>query len=74
MKTRFCNLIQSPDAGEGALKESNYSTERSPTTALLFEAARTVLLPLVRLEDALPSVQVFLETKCKVGCSVQEQH
>jgi hypothetical protein len=73
MKTRFFSLFQSPDAGEGTLMNSNYSTERSPTTALLFEAARTVLLPFVRLEGALPSVEVLLETKCKMGCSAQEQ-
>jgi hypothetical protein len=73
MKTLFCSLFQSPDANEGTLMNSKYSMERSPATALLYEAARTVLLPLVRLEDGLPSVQVFLETKCKVGCSVQEQ-
>jgi hypothetical protein len=72
MKTRFCSLSQSPDAGEGTLMDSKYSMERSPTTALLFEAARTVLLPFVRLEGALLSVEVVLETKCKVGCSVQE--
>jgi hypothetical protein len=72
MKTRFSNLIQSPDASEGVLMNSNYSTERSPTTALLFEAARTVLLPMIGLESAEPATEVILETRCKVGCSVQE--
>jgi hypothetical protein len=72
MKTRFSNLFGSPDSGEGALGNSNYSTERSPTTALLFEAARTVLLPVVRLDGELSSTEVRLETKCKAGCSVQE--
>jgi len=51
MRTRFCRYLQSPDANEGTLRDSNYSTERSPRTALLFEAKRNVLLPLVRLED-----------------------
>jgi hypothetical protein len=72
MKTRFCSLSPSPDDSEGTLMNSKYSTERSPTTALLFEAARTVLLPFVGLEGALPSAEVAVETKCKVGCSVQE--
>jgi hypothetical protein len=72
MKPRFCSLIQSPDAGEGTLMDSKYSTERSPITALLFEATRNVVLPLVRLEGGLPSVEVLSETRCKVGCSVQE--
>jgi hypothetical protein len=72
MKTRFFNLIESPDSGEGTLRNSNYSMERSPTTALLFEATRTVLLPLVEPEGGSPCAEVFLETKCKVGCSVQE--
>ena len=72
MKTRFLNIFESPDSGEGALGNSNYSMERSPTTALLFEAARTVLLPIVELEDKSAAGEVRLETKCKVGCSVQE--
>jgi hypothetical protein len=72
MKTRFLNVFESPDSGEGALRSSNYSTERSPTTALLFEAARTVLLPVVELDGQLSSTEVRLETKCRVGCSVQE--
>lgn len=72
MKTRFASLMESPDANEGMLTNSSYSTERSPTTALLFEAVRTVLLPLVRLEGEPPSAEVLLETRCKMGCSVQE--
>jgi len=72
MKTRFFNLIESPDSGEGTLRNSNYSMERSPTTALLFEAARTVLLPFVELDGGLPSTEVLLETKCKVGCSARD--
>lgn len=51
MKTRYCGYLQSPDANEGTLPNSNYSTERSPRTALLFEAKRKILLPLIRLED-----------------------
>ncbi len=62
----------SPDAGEGTGANSNYSTERSPTTALLFEATRTVLLPLVRLPEDRPSVEILPETRCNMGCSVQE--
>jgi hypothetical protein len=72
MKTRFLNVFESPDSGEGSLRNSNYSTERSPTTALLFEAARTVLLPVVALVTESSVTEVRLETKCRVGCSVQE--
>jgi hypothetical protein len=54
MRTRFCSFIQSPDANEGALALSKYSTERSPVTALLFEAKRKVALPVVRIEEGLP--------------------
>jgi len=50
MMTRLCSFIQSPDANEGALAPSKYSTERSPTTALLFEAKRNVALPVVQIE------------------------
>ena len=72
MKTRFSSRIQSPDASEGTLNNSNYSTERSPTTALLFEAKRTVALPLVRLEVDQSSLKIFSETRCVAACSVQE--
>lgn len=72
MKTRFNSLAQSPDANEGSLMNSNYSTERSPTTALLFEAQRTVLLPFVRLEGKLPSVEILPEATSQTGRSVQE--
>ncbi len=72
MKTRFNSLIQSPDANEGTLTSSNYSTERSPKTALLFEAQHTVLLPFVRLEGNLPSVEILPEATSQSGCSVQE--
>jgi len=51
MRTRVCRWIQSPDAKEGALGTSNYSTERTPITALLFEAKRKIALPTVRLES-----------------------
>lgn len=50
MRTRLCGFIQSPDANEGALAASMYSTERTPITALLFEAKRKVALPVVRIE------------------------
>jgi hypothetical protein len=72
MKTRFINFMGSPDANESTGMDSKYSMERSPTTALLFEAARTVLLPLVRLPEGMPSTEILLETRCQVGCSVQE--
>jgi hypothetical protein len=74
MKTRFASLIQSPDTSEGALANSHYSTERSPITALLFEAKRTVILPLVTLESPMPSTEILLETRRKVDCSEQEHH
>jgi hypothetical protein len=71
MKTRFCSLVQSPDPGEGAPMNSKYSTERSPTTALLFEAMQTVALPLVTQED-LDSSPAPSKARCVVECSVQE--
>jgi hypothetical protein len=76
MKTRFISLMESPDASEGtrqgAKADSNYSTARSPRTALLFEATHTVLLPLVRFVGEMPSAEELLKAGCKVGCSVQE--
>lgn len=51
MKMRFSSSLQSPDANEGALPNSSYSTERSPKTALLFVAKRNILLPLIRFDD-----------------------
>jgi hypothetical protein len=72
MKTRFTNWIQSTDVCGGTLNNSNYSTERSPTTALLFEAKRTVVLPLVRLEIDSPTTEILSETRRPVACSVQE--
>jgi hypothetical protein len=71
MKMRFVNFTGSPDANEGTGVNSKYSTERSPTTALLFEAARTVLLPLIRMPEDMPSVEILSETR-RVDCSVQE--
>lgn len=76
MKTRFCNVIQSPDASEGAPMRSNYSsysTERTPITALLFEAKQRVLLPLVELKDDLSSRDCCPQADRKVECSFQEQ-
>lgn len=70
MKTRFNSLTQSPDAHEGTLMNSNYSTERSPKTALLFEAKRTVVLP--RLEVELSSTEGLSKTGRKVECSAAE--
>ena len=72
MKMRFINFTGSPEANEGTGMNSKYSMERSPTTALLFEAARTVVLPLVRLPDDMPLVEILPETRCTMGCSVQE--
>jgi len=75
MKTRFINFMGSPDASEGTGKDvqSNYSTERSPRTSLLFEATHTVLLPLVRLVGEGPSAEELLKTVGNLNCSVQEQ-
>ena len=72
MKIRFINFTGSPEANEGTGVNSQFSTERSPTTALLFEATRTVLLPLVRMAGDMPSVEVLSEMRPKVDCSVQE--
>jgi len=72
MRTRFISLFEAPDASEGTNVESNYSTKRSPKTALLFEASHTVLLPLVRFAEELPSKQELLDAARQVGCSVQE--
>jgi hypothetical protein len=72
MKTRFFQFTGSPEANEGTGMNSRFSTERSPTTALLFEATRTVLLPMVRMVGDMPSVEVLSDTRPKVDCSVQE--
>ena len=72
MKTRYFQFTGSPDAGEGTGMNSRFSTERSPTTALLFEATRTVLLPMVQMVGDMPSVEVLSETRPRVDCSVQE--
>lgn len=74
MRTRFTSLLESPDASEGTNVNSKYSTERSPRTALLFEASHTVLLPLVRIAEEIPSADELLDAVRKVGCSGQEQH
>ena len=71
MKTRFVNFTGSPEANEGTGMNSKYSTERSPTTALLFEAAHTVLLPLIRMPEDMPSVEILPETR-PVDYSVQD--
>ena len=76
MTTRFCSFIQSPDANEGALALSKYSTKRTPVTALLFEAKRKVALPVVRLEDGLPreimDSAIGREAADRAGRSLQE--
>jgi len=74
MKTRFTSLLESPDASEGTNAASNYSTQRSPRTALLFEASHTVVLPLVRFVEDMPSKEELLAAARKMGCSAQEQH
>jgi hypothetical protein len=74
MRTRFISLLESPDSSEGSKVNSNYSTERSPRTALLFEASHTVLLPLVRFVEDITSREELLAAARKMGCSVQEQH
>lgn len=71
MKTRYCGYLQSPDANEGTLPNSNYSTERSPRTALLFEAKRKILLPLIRLEDIRKECLSEADRKV-VKCSFRE--
>jgi hypothetical protein len=75
MKSRFVSIMESPDASEGTGKmakaKSNYSTERSPRTALLFEASHTVLLPLVGLAGEGASAEELLK-RAGVGCSEQE--
>lgn len=72
MRTRFASLLESPDASEGTNAKSNYSMERSPITALLFEASHTVLLPLVRFVEDASSKEELLEAARKTGRSVQE--
>jgi hypothetical protein len=64
MKMRFSSYLQSPDANEGTLPNSSYSTERSPKTALLFVAKRNILLPLIRLEDPRVSKESHLVADC----------
>ena len=72
MKTRFPSLTGSSTAGEGAAMNSQFSTERSPKTALLFEASRTVLLPVVRATGDASAVRIVRETGDQSGHSVQE--
>ena len=72
MRTRFTSLLESPDASEGTNSKSNYSTKRSPKTALLFEASHTVLLPLVRFVGEMPSTEELLDAERKEGDSEQE--
>jgi hypothetical protein len=72
MITRFNSLLGSPDASEGTHVKSNYSTERSPVTALLFEASHTVLLPLVRFVEEMSSADELLDAEHKVGNPVRE--
>jgi len=72
MRTRHTSFLESPDASEGTNVTSKYSTERSPITALLFEASHTVLLPLVRIVEKIPSAEELLDAERKVGYSVQE--
>lgn len=57
MNTRLCSCIQSPDANEGALRGSKYSTKRTPITALLFEAKRKVPLPILQPLPPLPPAE-----------------
>ena len=72
MRTRFMSFLESPDASEGTNAKSNYSTERSPKTALLFEATHTVLLPVVRIVEEIPSTEELLDAERKAGGSNQE--
>ena len=72
MRTRFTSFLESPDASEGTNVDSKYSTERSPKTALLFEASHTILLPLVRIVEEIPSTDELLDAERKVGGSGQE--
>jgi hypothetical protein len=73
MKTRFSSLIQSPDANEGMLTNSSYSTERSPVTALLFEGKRKIALPVMMPVGSLSAAETLPEAQHKVDCSFQEQ-
>jgi len=73
MRTRFTSFLESPDASEGTNANSNYSTERSPRTALLFEASHTVVLPLVRIVEEIPSTDELLDAERKAGNPGQER-
>ena len=72
MRMRFTSFLESPDASEGTNAKSNYSTERSPKTALLFEASHTVLLPMVRIVEEIPSTDELLDAEHKMNSSGQE--
>jgi hypothetical protein len=73
MRTRFSSLLESPDASEGTNAKSNYSMERSPVTALLFEASHTIVLPLVRFVEDMRTTEELLDAERKAdGGSVQE--
>ena len=73
MKTRFSSLVQSPDANEGMLPNTSYSTERSPITALLFEGKRKIVLPAIGPITDLQAAESLPEVQRKVECSFQEQ-
>ena len=72
MRTRFISFLESPDASEGTNSNSKFSTERSPRTALLFEASHTILLPLVRIVEEIPSTDEILDAERKADGSNQE--
>jgi len=73
MRNRFSSLLESPDASEGTNPKSNYSMARSPKTALLFEASHTVLLPLVRFVEDMPSTDELLDAERKESRPRQER-
>ncbi len=47
MKNRFYDSTQSTGANESASTNSNYSTQRTPDSELLFDGINTVALPVV---------------------------
>jgi hypothetical protein len=61
METRFSVSTGSRKEGEKTYMDSNFSTERSPVTTLLFAAKQTISLPIVRMTEGSFSTEMLRE-------------
>jgi len=59
MKKRFYDPTQSTGANESASTDSNYSTERTPDSELLFDGINSVALPIVETVAPAPEDDSF---------------